>query len=247
MERISDSLRAPQDNQFDFHVSITSPTNAGRWEVYSGAILSPIWVLTTASRIIRYQRFDVRFGAITFYTGGFMLTSHVSQIHPDYNPINHQFDAGLILLPRVVSSQEAQWGRIAIPPPNQNSGGFDNQLARISGYGLIGGQQSPVLQYDNIRIIANNDQACRNVLSANNLPSNNRFMCAQRMFNNNQSTNCTGDVGSPIHITDSNRRPVLVGIAVFGAEQSSCSNATSIFVRLTDISVWIRRIVPNIQ
>lgn len=243
LERINDGLRA-NHNQFNFHVSITSPdTGSGASLVCSGAILSANWVLTAASCVIRLQRYDIRFASVTFYTGGFTLTSTTAILHPQFNPTTGLFNAALISLPQNLNQVDDVWSKIALP----SSLDFVNQFARISGYGLIGGLQSPVLQFENSRVISNNAPSCQAafILSDIDQSQQDNFLCAQNTHGNQKVLNCTGDVGSPIHITGTNNNNVLIGISISSANQA-CPNDTSLFVSLTAISPWIRQIVQNI-
>lgn len=248
--RLRNSLKA-QSNQFQYHVSITSSSAATQsLYVCSGSLIAAQWVLTAASCTVRHQRYDLRFDSVTFYTGGVTLTSHVAIPHPNYNPRTRVFDAALIALPRALTSQESNSRVIALPSlPQINSNvNFANQFARTTGFGRIGDYQSPVLQFENVRVIENSDNACRNTFNSNNITNaiQLRFLCASEVHHGPSNNNCTGDVGSPIFVTENNNRLVQVGIAIFDADHRGCVGSTSIYTRLTEVARWIRTIAPGV-
>jgi len=247
-QRIRNGLRANQD-QFRFQVSITSSSGNPGVLVCSGSSISSSWVLTAASCTIRHQRYDLRFSSITFYTGGFTMTSHVALTHPQFNPVTRQFDAALIQLPRAILSSDGIWTPINIPTTGQVSQNIDfaNQISRVIGYGRIGNRQSPVLQFENIRIIRNVEPECQNALNANNITQVARvnFLCASRLQQFNQTNSCSGDIGSALFVTETNNRVVQVGIGTFDADHFGCIRSTTVFTRLIDVARWIRQIVPT--
>lgn len=215
----------------------------------SGSIISSTWVLTAASCTIRHQRYDLRFASITFYTGGFTLTSHVALTHPQYNPVTRQFDAALIQLPRNILSSDGVWAAINIPTVGQVSQNIDfaNQISRVVGYGRIGNRQSPVLQFENIRIIRNAEAECLSALTSNNITQATitGFLCASRLQQFNQTSSCSGDIGSPLFITETNNRLVQVAIGTFDADNFGCVRSTTVFTRIIDVARWIRQIIPS--
>lgn len=249
LDRIADGLRANQ-NQFPFHVAITASSSSNhKLYLCSGSLISNIFVLTAASCTIRQQRYDLRLSSVTFYTGGISLTSHTAFNHPQFNPITRQNDASLIQLPRSITTAD---GPVLATLPTaaevQQNLPFANQFGRVAGYGLIGNHQSPVLQFEIIRVIENNDIECRNALAANNLTNSQSFLCASRVHHINESINCAGDIGSPIflQLTSSNNRVVQVGIALNDAHSLGCRNSTTLFTRLTDVARWIRTVATGV-
>lgn len=186
--------------QFPFQVSIRagSPSN-GRFQIYSGAIISSNFVLTSARCALNNQEFHLRFNSVTHYTGGETQISYDARIHPNYNPQTFTNDVGLIRLPQALTSILTR--RIELPTSaNLN---LDGRVAVLTAWGRDqSGETSPVLQYAWTHISLANAPRCRNLWSSNGqLPpaSDNTAICATEIFEAQPPSRlCAGDSGSPL-------------------------------------------------
>jgi len=222
--------------QFPYQVSITSQSSlTGETYVCSGTLISSFWVLTSASCVTQSQVYRLRFGAVTYYTGGAEQTSHEAYIHPFYNPNNNTNDVALIRIPSSsgIGTQLSSFIRLAAI--SQNNATLNSRVVSIPGWGrTVLGDISPVLQFGYGQILQYNHPNCNNRTGPGS-----PLLCATIFSQSAKS--CVVDSGSPLVIQIS-RTFQQVGVATFDSSSGNCKNSVSLFTNIYSVREWISNI-----
>lgn len=179
------------------------------------------WVFTSASCALQSSSYDIRSDSVNFYTGGWVVKSQESYVHPSYNPVTRANNIALIRAPGLSAK--------VIPlMPNKWNLDLTRRQAVVAGWGLSATNEvSPVLQFARGFILNSNESGCKN--NFNNIAQNNNDrLCAT--FSGQRA--CTGDTGSAI-IVEEKSVYYLVGIASFTARDGACTRSTSLFSGIT--------------
>lgn len=158
---------------------------------------------------------------MNFYTGGWVVNSRESHVHPNYNPITRANNIALIRAPGLS-------GKVIPLMPSRWNLDLTRRQAVVAGWGLSPTNEvSPVLQFARGFILNSDETGCKH--NFNNIAQNNNDrLCAQ--FNGQRA--CTGDTGSAM-VVEENRVDYLVGIATFTARDGACTRSTSLFSGIT--------------
>lgn len=219
-------------------MSITSESSELDVRVCSGSIIGRVWVLTSATCVIRSQVFRVRYGSVTYYTGGNAQISHDAHIHPEFSPENRSNDVALIRLPQAIVLRDV--AQIGLPNVSFNSTRFEGNLVRISGWGVTRSNQiSPILQYDYGHLLPNSHSKCTR--NWNNLSIRPNLLCATSFTASSRA--CSGDTGSPLVVEIGRNRLIQIGVATFDADANVCNNGTTLYTRTSSVVSWINSII----
>lgn len=206
----------------------------------SGSLIHSLWVITTASCVFSSRSLRLRFGSVTYYTGGVVLHNISIHFHPEYNPYEKTNDVALLRLSHSVS--DLLPGISLIELANLNITALHNHLIKTIGYGLSDSLNvSPVLQFSYGELLPNSDPRCKNDWDDILIGPN--FLCASIYQEEADAyATCAGETGSPL-VLDIEGKSQLIGIAIFNAGNSLCQDATSLYTNLATVAGWIRRTI----
>lgn len=230
------------EDQFPHHVFIEFETSStGEIKFCAGALISPDWILTTASCVTRGQNFKLRIGSILHYSGGSLETSFEVFVHPFFNASSHTLDAALIRLPTSISL--LQHTVIKLPNSYQARNlNVTNRVAVTSGLGFDNtGGVSPVLRYGYVQLLHENDYLCRQVTGHDWNPQLPLLHCGRIFVRSRSSHGCQFDEGSPLILFEDGRW-ILLGLSVFGSDNQNCDESVHLYTNIFSLTSWITAI-----
>ncbi|CAH2092285.1 unnamed protein product [Euphydryas editha] len=193
-----------------------------------GSIISERYVLTAAHCLTGITRIYVRAGSTQADSGGTQYNTTRYRQHPFYNPMNSDYDVGLINIPGGIKL-DGQNTR-AVPLPNASSTIAPGTNLLITGWGdtTENGQVSQNLMAVQIPTISNDE--CRKTYST----LTTRQFCAAVPEGGKDS--CQGDSGGPAVATDSG---VQLGIVSFG---TGCARPgyPGVYTNVARVRRWIK-------
>ncbi|XP_050362965.1 trypsin-7-like [Nymphalis io] len=194
-----------------------------------GSIISERYVLTAAHCLTGITRIYIRAGSTLADSGGTQYNTTKYRQHPFYNPMNSDYDVGLINVPNGITLDGVNTRAVPLPKAGTTIKNGTNVLVTGWGDTTENGRVSENLMGVQVPTISNED--CRRSYST--LTS--RQFCAGVPEGGKDS--CQGDSGGPAVETDTGTQ---LGIVSFG---TGCARpgTPGVYTNVPKVRRWIKR------
>ncbi|XP_046979073.1 trypsin-7-like [Vanessa cardui] len=193
-----------------------------------GSIISERYILTAAHCLTGITRIYIRAGSTLADSGGTQYNTSLYRQHPFYNPLNSDYDVGLINVPRGITLDGVNTKAVPLPRAGTTINNGTNILVTGWGDTTENGQVSENLMGVQVPTVSNEE--CRRSYSTLTA----RQFCAGVPEGGKDS--CQGDSGGPAVETDSGTQ---LGIVSFG---SGCARpgTPGVYTNVAKVRRWIK-------
>ncbi|XP_059490179.1 chymotrypsin BII-like [Neocloeon triangulifer] len=207
-------------------------------KVCGGSVISSLWVVTTASVVMKSRTIVIHIGGVDYYnkyeTGEVVVTTKTYIVHEKFNNRSYNNDIAVVkITPKELLLSE-YIRPIRLPKNSQATLTFAGLTMQACGYGKTGsGGVSSSLNYVNLITMANAD--CVKAFSS-------YYVISSTICTAVDATKaiCDGDVGGSLAYKESDGNWTLIGIASF-QNQRSCVNYPAAYTRVQNFLDWISK------
>lgn len=134
--------------QFPFVVSLSCRSQtSGQPIVCSGSVIDDQHVLTSASCVSQCGFINIRYNSVIVYTDGTLLEADTAFVHPFFNSNTNKYDVAIIRTGRKALQYAPQVRLAHLSNYNMEQEFTKNSSVIASGWGKLGVNQSPTLQF----------------------------------------------------------------------------------------------------